>query len=364
MSRRRAAAAAILLLAAAGYGAYRFHGMGNHRAADAIAAKARMAAWPGPRVATAFALAAPGAQQVYLAGDMTGWEDNWIAMQRGSDGVWRISVQLPSGQWLYKFIVDGKWISDPANPLSDDDGRGGRHSFVLAGDGEWKVPAGAPRGVVKTFTAPSGTLTNLYLPPGYAAGKPYPLLVLLHGSSADANQWYRTGVVDRFMDGMIARGRIRPFIIVMPTSGDDYTGASEKEIIQQLLPQLQRDYGVRLRPVDTAVAGMSMGGFGAFYLAQRHPDLFGLAIPVSGAFRPRYLDSLPRPLKIPFQLQILCGSDDFLLSGNRALRDRLTADGAKFSYQESNGAHEWHYWNAQLPAVLTTADQYFQTAPK
>ena len=355
------AVAGVLLAALAAFGAYRLFDLHQRREAAHVAFQAKMAAWPGARTVVPFAFKAPNARQVFLAGEMTDWDHEKIAMVRGEDGVWRASVALPPGQWVYKFVVNGEWVADPANPLSDKDGQGGRHSYLLLGEGDWIVPAGAPHGVVKTFNSPAGTLTNVYLPPGYAAGKSYPLLVLLHGSGADADQWYRTGMVDRFMDRMIARGAVQPFIIVMPSVGHGYGGENETAIIGQLLPLLKKDYGVSLKTGETAISGMSMGGLGAFYLAYQHPDIFGLSIPVSGVYRAPYLASLQRPVRLPFQLEILCGSSDFLIDDNRALQRLLKTDGVAFNYQESNGGHEWHYWNAQLPFILSRASRFFQS---
>jgi enterochelin esterase-like enzyme len=49
------------------------------------------------------------------------------------------------------------------------------------------------------------------------------------------------------------------------------------------------------------------------------------------------------------------------VEGNRAVRDMLEADGVDFGYQESNGGHEWHYWNGQLPAILSRVDSFFRS---
>jgi enterochelin esterase-like enzyme len=339
----------------AGYGWY------ESKIVRHAAFESRMAAWPGPRITTSFSLDLPNARQVYLAGEMTDWDDEKIAMTKGRDGVWRVSLALPAGQWVYKFVVDNKWIGDPGNPLSDKDGRGGRHSFVLVGNGDWNVPPNAPRGEVKTFVSPSGTRTHIYLPPGYQRNKVYPLLLMLHGAGMDADQWYKTGLVNRFMDSMIHAGKIRPFIVVLPEARG-YQSSVESALVDQLLPQLQKDYGISLGSKDTAVTGISMGGFGALYLALRHPRLFGFSLPVSGAVSDSDLTGMPRPLRLPFRLHILCGRSDFLVDGNRALRDMLKTDGVEFDYQESNGAHEWHYWNQQLPAILSRVDMFFQTA--
>ncbi len=316
---------------------------------------------PGVRVETKFELNEPSARQVFLAGEMTNWDAGKVAMARGADGVWRTQLSLPTGQWLYKFIVDGEWINDPRNPQFDNDGQGGRHSFVLVGDGDWIVPPTAPRGEVTTFALPSaGTKTHLYIPPGYRQGDHLPLLVLLHGSGMDADQWLKTGVVDRFMDSMIASGKIRPFIIAMPSSGgDDYTGRSEAAITEELLPMLRKEYGVSLEPRDTAIAGMSLGGSGAFYLANRHSGQFGICIPISGFYDCKYLDSLPQPVSVPFKLQFMCGSNDHLVGGNRALANILKDAGVAFDYRESAGGHDWHYWNGRLPGVLTAVSGFF-----
>lgn len=213
---------------------------------------------------------------------------------------------------------------------------------------------------MKAFLSLSGTRTHIYLPPGYQPNKAYPLLLMLHGAGMNADQWYKTGLVDRFMDSMISTRKIRPFIVVLPEA-QGYQSEVEAALVDQLLPQLKRDYGVSLESRDTAVTGISMGGFGAFYLALRHPRLFGLSLPVSGALSDSDVAGMPRPLHLPFRLHILCGRSDFVVDGNRALRDTLETDGVEFDYRESNGAHEWHYWNQQLPTILSRVDMFFQT---
>jgi hypothetical protein len=92
-----------------------------------------------------FALHAPRARQVFLAGEMTDWDKGKQAMTRDADGVWRLSVTLAPGQWIYKFVVDGRWVHDPGTSEHDADGRGGQHSFVFVGEGPWMAPAATLR---------------------------------------------------------------------------------------------------------------------------------------------------------------------------------------------------------------------------
>jgi 1,4-alpha-glucan branching enzyme len=60
-----------------------------------------------------FAFSAPGAMSVQLVGDFTHWQERPISMQKGPDGVWRVTVDLPPGTYHYRFLVDGEWRDDP-----------------------------------------------------------------------------------------------------------------------------------------------------------------------------------------------------------------------------------------------------------
>ena len=326
---------------------------------------ATLCSTPALAVPWSVELVAPDAHKVYLAGEMTGWDSNKRPMERDKEGRWHLTMDLPAGQWLYKFVVDDKWIADPNNPLSDSDGLGGRHSFVLLGNGDWQVPAGAARGQVVTVEAPSmawgaPSRYHVYLPAGYSGGRPLPMLLLLHGRGMDADQWLKTGLIDRHMDALIAAKRIRPFIVVMPSSGNvPYTGQSEQFVMNELLPALKQTYGVSLSSKDTAVAGMSMGGFGAFHLGMRPANPFGLVYAMSAPFAPEYLASLGDSIKLPFQLQLSCGAEDALVDNSHELAGLLKANGARFHYQQSPGGHDWHYWNGQTSRMLTQVSAFF-----
>ena len=82
-----------------------------------------------------FSLRAPQARQVFLAGEMTDWDKGKKPMSRDADGVWRLNVALAPGQWIYKFVVDGRWVHDPATSEHDADGRGGQQTDPQDGGG-------------------------------------------------------------------------------------------------------------------------------------------------------------------------------------------------------------------------------------
>jgi len=80
--------------------------------------------------AVTFELSAPDASQVFVAGQFNGWNPSADALAKGDDGVFRITLDLPPGTYEYKFVVDGTWTEDPANPESVSDPYGGKNSVL------------------------------------------------------------------------------------------------------------------------------------------------------------------------------------------------------------------------------------------
>ncbi len=71
---------------------------------------------------------------VFLAGEFNGWNPARTAMERMGDGVCRATVELADGRYPYKFVVDGRWLADPANPAKEPDGHGGFNSILVVGN--------------------------------------------------------------------------------------------------------------------------------------------------------------------------------------------------------------------------------------
>ena len=73
----------------------------------------------------------PEAGSVSLAGTFNDWDPTVQPLVQGDDGLWRTSIELEPGEYLYKFVVDGTWVEDPGNPESVDDGYGGVNSILI-----------------------------------------------------------------------------------------------------------------------------------------------------------------------------------------------------------------------------------------
>ncbi len=314
-----------------------------------------------------FSLRAPEAREVFLAGEMTDWEAHKRPMERGSDGVWRLRLDLEPGEWLYKFIVDGRWMHDPATPDHDADGHGGQHSFVFVGEGAWTPPAqGAGRVAAhEVASAAFGepVKVNVYLPPGFESGQALPVLTLLHGGGMDADQWWRTGHIERYADRLIATGRVRPFVIVMPSSnGRRYDGPAERFIVDELPAWLKARYGLAPTRAQSAIAGMSMGGYGAVKLPLAAPQRWGYAFALSGYFPDELVEQVRRDGAPPVGLVLRCGTEDDLLPTNRALVAALRERGQAPDYREQTGGHSFHYFSQVTAEMLMGADTYFRGA--
>lgn len=85
-------------------------------------------------VPTSFSLVAPQAKEVFLAGEFNHWSKTATPMKKAADGRWSATVSLPPGKHAYKFIIDGEWKVDEANPEQTRDGFGGLNSLVTVAD--------------------------------------------------------------------------------------------------------------------------------------------------------------------------------------------------------------------------------------
>jgi S-formylglutathione hydrolase FrmB len=208
------------------------------------------------------------------------------------------------------------------------------------------------------------------------------VLYLLHGLSDDHTIWLRRTSIERYVASC-------PLAVVMPSVNRSfYTdmargGAAYWTFIAEELPQIVHSFfNVCSDPAKTFVAGLSMGGYGAFKLALTHPDRYAAAASLSGcldictsatenkaADRREYedifgpLDKLPGssndllalvdrfPESADTRFYQCCGTGDFLYQDNLTFRDH--AKGLDLTYEEHQGeTHEWGYWDRQIQRVL------------
>lgn len=210
---------------------------------------------------------------------------------------------------------------------------------------------------------------------------PYPTLYLLHGLSDDHTIWLRRTSIERYAANL-------PLIIVMPDGGRGfYTDAAagyayDTAIATELVDRVERTLPAKSGRENRVLAGLSMGGYGAFALALRHPDKFCAAHSFSGALTwgntteyrtGPYSNEMRRILgldpigsdrdllalveqvhkagRLP-ALRFDCGVDDFLFENNRRFKAHLDTLGVPHEYEEFPGEHNWDYWDIHIQEGL------------
>jgi len=207
----------------------------------------------------------------------------------------------------------------------------------------------------------------------------YPTLYLLHGLSDDHTIWERRTSIERYVED-------RSLAVVMPAVHrsfytDTTFGYRYWTFISEELPMIAR----HLFPLSDArennyVAGLSMGGYGAFKLALSHPDRFAAAASLSGALDvagfskegwpeaklifgnyrqthggPNDLYTLAAQVAqsgIQPRLFQCCGTEDELYKDNIRFRDHARKLGLDLTYEEGPAVHEWGYWDKMIQKVL------------
>ncbi|MGC4017718.1 MAG: alpha/beta hydrolase-fold protein [Luteolibacter sp.] len=302
-------------------------------------------------------------------------------LEKGQD-MWSFTSQpLAPDVYSYSFTVDGKHVTDPANPDRKEGAFGNESLISVAGGGKeapWESRDEVPRGQIHRHAYRSNIASHdrelfVYTPPGYSAKteKPLPVLYLLHGFSDLANAWSTIGRAPVILDNLIADGKVTPMIVVMPLGYGDMSvvangwegrnkdGAWQKNLtafdrtlIEEVIPLAESNYKIRKDRDGRAVAGLSMGGSESLQAGLLHPDTFGWVGAFSSGGMPADLDAAyPEAGKTPFKLfWVACGREDGLIGANRSLHAWLEKKQVKHSWTETDGAHRWGVWRRNLAA--------------
>jgi enterochelin esterase-like enzyme len=328
-----------------------------------------------------FRFAAPNAREVLLA--LEGSERR--PMQKDEHGVWSITTApIEPDLYGYSFIVDGARMIDPSNPETKPNLLNLSSLVHVPGPSSLSWEAGdVARGVVHRHFYSSAVVGDrrdffVYTPPGYdgAASRTYPTLYLLHGFSDDASAWVAVGRAHVILDNLIAQGKARPMLVVMPlgygapelvspaTAGmRDATlrrRSYEKfrdALFAEVLPYVEKNYRASKDASARAIAGLSMGGAESLFVGLNGLDRFawigafssgGLDDDFQAAF-PALDEKANARLRL---LWIACGTEDRLLDTNRALRGWLTSRRIRHTPIETSGGHTWMVWRRNLTAFL------------
>ena len=364
-----------------------------------------------------FNLYAPQARQVSVSGDflptvkMKTPEGEFDApgnaqLTKNAQGMWSYTTAVLSPElYSYAFNVDGLNINDPANIYMNRDISTYSNIFIITktkGDKGYLYSVNeVPHGNLAKVWYESPTLKmqrrmTIYTPAGYDKGKAYPVLYLLHGAGGDENAWSELGRASQIMDNLIATGKAKPMIVVMPNGNPDCQAApgewskgmykptfmasissktpqaTIEESFMDIVNYVDSHYKTIKSREGRAVCGLSMGGGHTFGIARLYP----LTFDYYGLFSAGLHLSKPINLKDPsiydemkadkaFQQQmktlfnsnpklywIAIGNTDFLYKSNADLRRFLDDNHYKYEYVETDGGHIWRNWRIYLTAFV------------
>lgn len=236
------------------------------------------------------------------------------------------------------------------------------------------VREGIRKGKIDTITYVSETVgaqrkALIYTPPGYPSGEKYPVLYLLHGIGGDEKEWLNGGAPQVILDNLLADGKMARMIVVMPNGramkDDRATGnifdrekveafaTFEKDLLNDLIPYIEKNYSVRTDRENRAIAGLSMGGGQSLNFGLGNLDKFAWVGGFSSAPNTKPpLELVPDPQKAKDMLKLLwisCGDKDNLIRVSQRTTEYLTENGVPHVYRViPEGQHDFKVWRDGL----------------
>jgi len=351
-----------------------------------------------------FRLQAPQALKVEITGDFLPAQKTEtpygnfdapgsVELTKNAQGIWEYTTSqalLPE-LYGYSFIIDGVKVTDPNNVYMSRDVASVTNIFIIGGKRAdlYKVNDVSHGTVARRwYDSPTLKMTRrvtIYTPPGYETNsEKYPVLYLLHGAGGDEEAWISLGRAAQILDNLIAQGKIKPMIVVMPNGnvtqkaapGESERGMYKPSFMGEtrmdgefeaafpdIISFVDRNY--RTLPVKSgrAITGLSMGGFHSLHISAEYPDLFDYVGLFSAAIMPRegvdskIYDNMDEKLKIQFSKNpklywIAIGNADFLYKANTDFRQQLDEKKYPYTYYETGEGHIWKNWRIYLSEFL------------
>ena len=342
-----------------------------------------------------FSYLAPLAKEVKLSGQ---FQKAPVAMTKDSIGIWSVTVgPIKPDIYPYSFQVDGVNVMDPANVAFFPNERF-KGSLV-------DVPGETPL-IHSMKDVPHGTITYeyypsventigslvIYTPPGYdnESAKKYPVFYLISGTTDTEETWFKVGRTNLILDNLIAEGKAKPMIIVMPYGNMKARVAEQKgqskpadpisrenpeavsrakafedDLVKNVIPHVEKNYRTIANKDGRAIGGFSRGGGQTLRTAFGNMDKFSWICCYSAGLSPQEMENSykhigEKPESTNKQLKLLwvsVGNEDFLYKPVMEFMDYLKSKNVNFKSLISDGGHTW--MNTKL-YLSTTAQLLFQ----
>jgi enterochelin esterase-like enzyme len=321
-----------------------------------------------------FRIKAPDAQKVQI--DLVKKYD----MQKDTGGYWIVTTDSVSeGFHYYSFIIDGIAVADPSSETFYGMGKMASGIEIPFAGEEYYALKDLPHGDIriKNYFSPvtrSWRQMYVYTPPGYDSNvnQKYPVLYILHGGGEDERGWAMQGKTNLILDNLIAEGKAKPMLIVMPDANIGMGGFTpdgiensiktfEREMKQSIIPFVEKNYRAISDANDRALAGLSLGGLHTLYTGINNTDMFsylgvfssGWILPMQEKFANAQYDFMKTNAdKINNNLKVLWlsqgGKDDIAYKNGQVMLSKLDELKIKHTYYEYPGGHTWPVWRNDL----------------
>ena len=308
---------------------------------------------------------------------------NPFPMQKDEQGVWSFTTDpLAPDFYGYAFLADGVHLIDPSNALLKPNLLNTENQVHIPGPLSlaWEMND-VPHGEIHHHFYKSSVVGDqrdfyVYTPPNYnPRGKQtYPVLYLLHGYSDDASGWTAVGRAHVILDNLIAEGKAKPMLVVMPlgygapamlTLGfgafrhteirDENFSKFREALLTEVMPRVEASYLVAKDRNSRAIAGLSMGGSESLLTGLNSLDKFAWIGAFSSGGIPEDFDkdfpsldaNAAKQIRL---LWVACGTEDRLIEINRNFRKWLQSRNLPHADIETPGAHTWMVWRRNLAA--------------
>jgi enterochelin esterase-like enzyme len=321
-----------------------------------------------------FRIKAPDAQKMQI--DLAKKYD----MVKDTGGYWTLTTDsISKGFHYYSLLIDGVAVADPSSETFYGMSRNASGIEIPFRGDDYYAVKDVPHGDIRSKRYYSA-ITNswrrflIYTPPDYDSNtsENYPVLYILHGGGEDERGWATQGRTDLILDNLIAEGKARPMLVVMPDanlgtggfSGDAIESSLrmfEREMKQAIMPFIEKNYRTIKDPGRRALAGLSLGGLHTLYTGFNNTSLFshfgifssGWIIPMQNktadaqySFIKTNQSAISKNLK---SLWIaMGGKEDIAYNNCKTMLAKFDEMGIKYTYSEYPGGHTWPVWRNNL----------------
>jgi enterochelin esterase-like enzyme len=222
--------------------------------------------------------------------------------------------------------------------------------------------------IYKSKTVGSSRKALIYTPPGFSKEKKYPVLYLLHGIGGDEKEWLNGGHPEIILDNLYAENKIEPMIVVLPNGramkddraiGNIFDSIKiqafanfEKDLLNDLIPFIEKNYPIIKDSEHRAIAGLSMGGGQSLNFGLGNLDKFAWVGGFSSAPNTKAPEQLlPNPADAKKKLKLLwisCGDRDRLIFFSSCTHDYLVKNNVDHIYYIEPGYHDFKVWKNGL----------------